>query len=137
MLLWYLVAKVEKGPIINPTRNPLNVSRGATNHGPIRADLNHSALPLAAAADPAKGKVWVYYTDVNGTVHNAWTKDRGQTWTSGGAINAQITLGGNHTMSAYCDPNYDEPRIVAVNMIESSLCDAYVEDGAWENDFVH
>ena len=123
--------------MINPRRNPINISKG-TSHGTIRGFLpSNSILPLAAAADPTTGKVWVYYTDINKIVNNAWTKDGGLTWASGDAINAQITLDENHVMSAYFDPNYSEPRIVLTDCHENCLCEAYNDDGSWVDDYIH
>lgn len=139
MQLWCLVKKVERGPIIKPLGRPINITKGrAMNQGLITGPLpNYSSLPLAAAADPAKGKVWVYYVDYYGIVNNAWTDDKGNTWATGEAIDAQIKLVGNHYMSVYYDQNYEEPRIVHVNLRENCLCDAYLDDTGWQNDYIH
>jgi hypothetical protein len=104
--------------------------------GPVRGyPNNYTTYPLAAAADPATGTVWVYYTDENGIISNARTKNRGYTWESGEAISAQIRINGNHNMSVWFDPILSEPRIVVLEFNTNLLSEAYDNNG-WTDAYI-
>lgn len=134
--LSYLVSNLGNDSIKYTRRSSITTTKGRYR-GPIRGNTeNRTIHPLAAAADPASGTVWVYYTDVQGMVNNAFTKDGGSTWTSGDVIDAQIKLLGNFTISVYFDPKFSEPRIVFSDLHDECLAYSYNDDGSWRNEYV-
>jgi len=134
--LSFLVSNLGNDRIKYTRRSSITITKGR-NRGPVRGNIeNRTIHPLAAAADPASGTVWVYYTDVQGIVNNAFTKDGGSTWASGDVIDAQIQMLGSFTISVYFDPSFSEPCIVSSEVHKECLCESFNEDGSWRNEYV-